>query len=153
MLLICSWHVRKSMPLMSTKSSFCSHCNPWHMRRRIIVVILCVCVSVCYEASCCIPLTSPKYGVVRFLMAFQTYDLYGLYWKRFIRQIYHLICWFWTCLASGSMTLHTNRNRTLCVARYIRYVRTCIIKLQYMHFRHGFRCWSPPPPLMQLSLH
>ena len=26
--------------------------NPWHMHRKVTVVVLCVCVSICYQASC-----------------------------------------------------------------------------------------------------
>ena len=49
--------------------------NPRHMRRRDTVVVLCVCLSVRYQASCCIPCL--QCGVIRFLMAFQTHELRG----------------------------------------------------------------------------
>ena len=52
--------------------------NPRRIHRRVTVFVLCVCLSVIMLAATYLVCES-NFGVVRFLMAFQTHDLCGFH--------------------------------------------------------------------------
>ena len=118
--------------------------NPWRMRHRVTVVILCVCLSVTKLAATYLVCESKV----------QHYkDSYGVPNAWFVWILLKTLCLSVLVSfadsklldfsqASDSLTLRI--NGMLCVARYIRCV--CIINPRCMRFRHGTQRWSPPPP-------
>ena len=106
------------------------------MRQRVMVVVLCLLVT---ELIATYLICESKYGVVMFLMAFQTHNS-CVFCQNAPFASFGVICLILTFPSySGSMILRI--NRTLCVACYV-----CIISPWCMCFRHGCKSWSSPLP-------
>ena len=70
--------------------------NPRRACARVTVVIpcVCVCLSVCYHASCYIPRSFVCWnqGAVKLPVSFSTHALCGFHWKRFVQKFWrHLL--------------------------------------------------------------
>ena len=89
--------------------------NPRRMRRRVTVVVLCVCLSVCLSVNSVTAayfVCESQARVIWFLMAFQSHVLCGFRWKRFVLQ-------FWRHLLRTATFHHrTILPRTLAAFRW-----------------------------------
>ena len=122
--------------------------NPPCMCRRVMVVILCVCLSVT-ELTATYFVCKSKVHVWRYKVPYTWHSKRTVWFMWILSKSLYLpvLASFADSMlldfsrASDSMTLHI--NRMLCVPCYLQYGR--IINPWRMHYMHGSPCWSLNP--------